>query len=223
MIYTISRDTASRTTEIQGAPADRIKVVPLTLPRDAFRTVSTRERIPGRVLTVARLAKTEARKGIAELIAAMAHVRRRVSHASLVVVGDGDDRERLEALAREAAVADIVRFAGSLTDSELIGEYQAADLFALPSSKEGFGLVFVEAMLRGTPVIGMDAGGTPDVVRPGKDGLLLRNISELPSTLSTLLADRDQLERMRSAAVEAARGFSPERFRSELFEGLTWE
>lgn len=83
------------------------------------------------------------------------------------VGGDGPLRPRLEALAREMGVSERVRFLGRLSDPELKLAYQAADLFVLPTlALECFGLITVEAMSFGVPVIGTDAGATPEILKP---------------------------------------------------------
>ncbi len=81
--------------------------------------------------------------------------------------GDGPLRPTLEALARELGVSDRVRFMGRLSDPDLKLAYQAADLFVLPTlALECFGLITVEAMSFGVPVIGTDAGATPEILEP---------------------------------------------------------
>lgn len=81
-----------------------------------------------------------------------------------LVAGIGGDRTRLEMVAREAGVADRVRFLGKVSDADLPALYRAADLFALPSTGEGFGIVFLEAMASGVPAIGLDVGGASDAL-----------------------------------------------------------
>lgn len=218
-VMTISADSVRRTVETQDVSPERVHLVPLSLPQAMFRsdrpTPGTEG--SGRLLTVSRLAETERGKNIEELIAAMATVRRAHAGAHLVIVGDGDARERLEGLAREHGVADLVTFTGRLSDDELQQEYRKADLFVLPSEKEGFGLVFVEAMLTGTPVLGLARGGPLDIVRDGVDGRLIQDVDELPQALCAMLGDQHALNAMgRHARLRAVEGFSPEVFRSAL-------
>jgi glycosyltransferase involved in cell wall biosynthesis len=117
-----------------------------------------------RILTVGRLSSTDTYKGFDTLIEAMPAVRRDYPTARLRVVGSGDDQPRLAALAAELGVADSVDFLGALSDEALRAEYAACDLFALPSRKEGFGLVYLEAMVHGKPCIAARAGGAPEVI-----------------------------------------------------------
>jgi glycosyltransferase involved in cell wall biosynthesis len=116
------------------------------------------------ILTVSRLLSTDTYKGVDTLIEALPLVRREFPFAHLRVVGGGDDLPRLQALAGKLGVASAVHFTGAIDDVALRHEYAACDLFALPSRKEGFGLVFLEAMTYGKPCIGARAGGVPEVI-----------------------------------------------------------
>jgi phosphatidylinositol alpha-1,6-mannosyltransferase len=222
VVLAISRYSVERAVEEQKVPRRLLQTIPLTLPEAMFaerREPAARE--PGRLLTVARLDRGERRKGVEDVIRALPELGRRDVAAMLAIVGDGEDRHRLEQVARSLGLARQVEFRGIVSDAELRREYDRADLFVLPSDKEGFGLVFLEAMLSGTPVVGMATGGCLDLVRDGIDGRLISRRDELTSTLEELLADRPRLEAMRCRAVERARlDFSPERFRSELLRTL---
>jgi glycosyltransferase involved in cell wall biosynthesis len=109
----------------------------------------------------------------------------------LVAVGSGDDLSRLRSVAAEQQVADGVHFLEGLSQRELAACYAAAEIFALPSTGEGFGLVFLEAMAFGKPVVGADAGGIPDLIRDGSNGLLIppNDPDALAQGLSRLLQD----------------------------------
>ncbi len=128
---------------------------------------------PPVILTAARLMRSERYKGISDLIAAMPAIREKVPGAQLRVVGRGDDLPRLEALARKAGLlGGGVVFLGYVSDTQLAKEIASCRLFALPSSKEGFGIVFLEAMARGRPCLGARAGGIPEVITP-ETGMLV--------------------------------------------------
>ena len=100
-------------------------------------------------------------KGADNLIAALPSVLKAAPDTSLVLVGDGDDRPRLEHLARDLGVSEHAHFLFGLTPEQLFACYANCDIFALPSRGEGFGLVFLEAMAHGKPVIGGAHGGIP--------------------------------------------------------------
>ncbi len=145
----------------------KLEIVPNTLDPDfAFPDLP---RPPAahpwpRILTVARLTRNDTYKGVDTLIEAMPLVRRQLPDARLVVVGGGNDEARLRGLAQENGGPDAVEILGMIDDARLRDEYSRCHLFALPSRKEGFGLVFLEAMSFGKPCLGARAGGIPEVV-----------------------------------------------------------
>ena len=112
-------------------------------------------------------------KGFRVLLDAMRVVIRRMPEATLDLVGAGDARAAIESYASAAGVTGAVRFLGELTDDEVVRIYRAADIFVLPSEREGFGIVFVEAMARGLPCVGVAAGAIPEVIENGVSGLLV--------------------------------------------------
>ena len=124
--------------------------------------------------------------------------------ATLVMVGDGPERSTCEARAAELGVKDRTRFLGSQADIEHL--LPAADVFLLPSEYESFGLAALEAMASGVVPVVTNAGGLPEVVRDGVDGLLIEaSESEAMGTrISALLADSERLATMRTAARSAA-------------------
>ncbi len=217
VVLTISQDSARRTVETQGVSDSRVAIIPLSLSEETFTAARPADGERGRILTVSRLGKTEGGKNLDSLIRSMASVRERHPEARLRVIGDGDGRSELESLARRAGVDDIVSFAGTLSDEELRTEYGRAELFVLPSEKEGFGLVFIEAMLAATPVLGLAKGGPLDIIRDGVDGRLISDLAELPVAIAQLLSDEDGLKRMGARAREGALArFSPSSFRQSL-------
>ena len=143
------------------------------------------------VLTVGRWDSAEKYKGADTLIAALPRVAQAAPGVSLVLVGDGDDRPRLEKLARDLGVADRTHFLSALTPQQLFSCYASCDAFALPSRGEGFGLVFLEAMALAKPVIGGAHGGIPDIVEDGVTGLLVPHgdAERLAQALQTFLND----------------------------------
>jgi glycosyltransferase involved in cell wall biosynthesis len=157
------------------APAlnDRVSQAPFATPR---------------ILTVGRLSTADTYKGFDTLIEALPLVRRTFPLARLRIVGTGDDQPRLEALAQRLGVSFAVDFLGPLDDEALRAEYAVCDLFALPSRKEGFGLVYLEAMTYGKACLGARAGGTPEVITDATGQLVeYGNIPELAAGLADLV------------------------------------
>ena len=103
------------------------------------------------------------------------------------VVGEGDDRTRLESLAREVGVSDRVRFFGATKLQYLTDLYRTADLFVMASAGEGFRIAFLEAMISGTHVLGLDIAGARDALADGELGTIASE-HELPAAIVRLLA-----------------------------------
>jgi phosphatidyl-myo-inositol dimannoside synthase len=146
---------------------------------------------PPRVLVVGRLWGRGLQKGQRELITVWPDILRAHPDAELWIVGDGDGRPGLEALARRLGVADAIHFPGALADAELGAAYAAATVFAMPSRREGFGLVFAEAMAHGLPCIASREDAGSEVVVHGQTGFHVDpdDPAELTRRLLQLLAD----------------------------------
>jgi glycosyltransferase involved in cell wall biosynthesis len=123
-------------------------------------------------LIVGRMSASEAYKGHEELLRAWPRVLARHPRAQLWMVGDGDDRPRLEALAAQLGVAGAVTFTGRVTDEELDRRYRRCRFFVMPSRHEGFGLVFLEAMRAGKACIGAP-GAAAEIIQHGVTGLIV--------------------------------------------------
>jgi N-acetyl-alpha-D-glucosaminyl L-malate synthase BshA len=137
----------------------------------------------------------------------------RIHHAmpaTLLMVGDGPEREDAEREARSLEVADDVRFLGRL--DSVASLLQAADLFVLPSQTESFGLAALEAMACGVPVVATSVGGIPEVVEDGVTGLLepVGSVEAMGRRAVELLRDRPRWEAMRAAAIAQAQRYSVE-------------
>lgn len=180
---------------------------------------------PGKILlTVSRLTTSDSYKGVDHVIRALPAVLIAVPDVYYVVVGDGDDRGRLGCLAVDANVRDHVLFVGTKGGEELASYYQACDVFVLPSRSEGFGVVFLEAMSHGKPVVAANSGGAPEVVEDGVTGLLVEygDISTLASSLTRLLTDREGRHRIGEAGRRrVAAQYTFEHFRTRLETLLT--
>ncbi len=194
-----STHTAGQLVSLQRVPEEKIRRLPWALdpqfplaPLNPERNHLPPGLPPGRViLTVGRWAVNERYKGVDTLIHALPVLLPVVPDLQLLAVGDGDDRGRLEELAASRGVSDHVCFLRELGPDQLIACYARSDIFALPSSGEGFGLVFLEAMAQGKPVIGGAHGGTPDIIEDGVTGFLVRHgdVEELAHKLRKLLTD----------------------------------
>jgi len=121
------------------------------------------------LLTVGRLAASERYKGHEQIFAALPALRARFPGLVHVVAGDGDDRPRLERCAAELA-AGCVRFLGFVPEQDLPDLYRLADLYVMPSTQEGFGIVYLEAAACGLRVLGGVGGGSGDAIADARVG-----------------------------------------------------
>jgi phosphatidylinositol alpha-1,6-mannosyltransferase len=173
--------TAQRLAQVQGVPPANIRKLAWPLNPDFLKmadnpvALSLPKNFPeGRViLTVGRWAASERYKGVDDLIRAVAQLQTKFPRLCLAAVGDGDDLPRLEKIARDSGVSESIRFLTNLSREEIAACYARSEIFALPSTGEGFGLVFLEAMAFGKPLIGTAHGGITDIIENRVNGLLV--------------------------------------------------
>ncbi|HEX8186138.1 MAG TPA: glycosyltransferase, partial [Blastocatellia bacterium] len=159
---------------------------------------------PPILLTVGRLMSDEAYKGVDSVIQSLPEVVREFGPVDYRVVGYGDDIPRLKEMARQAGVSQYVTFAGRLSEMELRELYRRCSLFVMPSEKEGFGIVFLEAMACAKPVIGGAHAGTLSVIDDNETGLLVNrlDVKGLSAAILRILKDDDVRIRFGSAGRE---------------------
>ena len=168
---------------------------------------------PGRtlLLSIRRLAP---RMGLDNLIRALPAVAARRPDVLLLIGGKGPEREPLERLAAELGMGNHVRFLGFIPDNRLAAHYQAADLFVLPTlALEGFGLVTVEALACGLPVLGTDIGATPEILS-GLDPRLI-----VPGTSPDALAEAI----LRFLEQGWSQELTPDRLRRYVLDHYPWD
>ena len=183
---------------------------PLLEPGADATAISTSQPV---ILTVSRLSPEDRYKGIDHLIAAMPAILAAAPGTKLRVIGRGDDAHRLQDLAREHKLGGAVEFAGFVSDEQLRHEFARCTLFAWPSQKEGFGLVYLEAMAAGKPCLAANEGGAPEVVTP-ESGMLVP-YGEIPAIAAAclqMLTKKWDPPAVRACASE----FSYPRFRERL-------
>jgi glycosyltransferase involved in cell wall biosynthesis len=183
-----------------------------------------------RLLTVARMAANEQYKGHEIILQALALFKQICSNTQWrwQIVGDGNDRVRLEVLTTQLGLAENVEFLGDLDDEALRAAYLNCNLLVMPSgfciaadgssSGEGFGITYLEAALAGRAAIGCRQGGQADVIIDGETGWLLEpQPAELVGVFNYLIANPDELRRRGEAARDFARQhFSEAEFNSAL-------
>jgi len=184
-----SQDVRQRALRYYGVKRD-IAVIPWGLKEPHFEKLS-RGKLGLRegdlvVISVGRLVR---RKGLDCLLRALPKIGS--PDVKLVVVGDGPERERLQELASELRIETQVSFLGNVTEESKFQYLCASDVFALPSLHEGFGLVFLEAMHCGLPIVTCDCGGHTDFLTDGRNGFLVPvgDVDAVASAISTLARD----------------------------------
>lgn len=146
------------------------------------------------VLTVARLDANERYKGYDRVLQSLARLGPGYEDVRYLLVGDGGDRGRVRSLAGELGLEERLILTGFVPDIDLPAHYRLADAFAMPSRGEGFGIVFLEAMASGVPVLGGCEDGTRDALDDGRLGMLVA-----PDDVQAITAGlREMLDRSRT-------------------------
>jgi phosphatidylinositol alpha-1,6-mannosyltransferase len=224
-VTALTQFTAKRLSDLNGVAAHKIELHPPALEPefvigDGHGIRSQFPRGAKLLLTVSRLVSSE-RKGVDNVIQALPKLLRACPETHYLVVGDGDDSARLRGLARMNRVFDRVHFVGTKVGAELSSYYDACDVYVMPSLLEGFGVVFIEAMAFGKPVVGGKHGGTVDLIEDGRTGFLVEhgNLPKLIEVLATLLKDNQRRKRIGEAARRCVnQEYSFERFSQRLKE-----
>jgi phosphatidylinositol alpha-1,6-mannosyltransferase len=217
LVLCVSRYTRACVVGWAAIAPERVIVVPNTVaegftPGDGHKLRAALGVEGKRVLlTVGRMDSRERYKGHDRVIVAIPDLVRRGQDIVYVIIGQGDDRVRLEEVARDIGVAERVRFLGSVGTRQLAEAYRIADLFVMPSAGEGFGIVFLEAMASGTPALGLDFGGARDALAEGELGTAVWEKGDLPDAIARLLAEPKPDPNVLCQAMRA-------RFGREVFE-----
>jgi phosphatidylinositol alpha-1,6-mannosyltransferase len=213
LVLCVSRYTRACVVGWAAIAPERVIVVPNTVA-DVFTPGDSQELrtawgIEGKrvLLTVGRMASSERYKGHDRVIAAIPDLVRQGHDIVYLIIGEGDDRARLEEIARKVGVAERVRFLGAVDQKRLVAAYRMADLFLMPSAGEGFGIAFLEAMASGTPAVGLNIGGARDALAEGQLGTLISEENELPGAIARLVAKSKADPNALSEAVRARFGW----------------
>jgi glycosyltransferase involved in cell wall biosynthesis len=236
LLLPVSRFTAEKLATVHGMT--RLAILHNAIPQEFERLLTAPagaagaegEAVPGErlLLSVGSLTRAHAYKGFDTVLRALPLARQRVPNLRYVIVGEGDDRARLENLARELGLENCVTFARSVSNAQLAEYYRACDALVLPSKTarragawegEGFGRVYVEAALAGKPVVGSRQGGAAEAVLDGQTGLLVdpTSVEETARAITALLENPTAATQMGQQGREWARErFTEEALRREL-------
>lgn len=198
-LFSNSHHTLERVSKVHG-PLPRARVCHLATETDASPT-GGRPAGPLTVLILGRIDAAENYKGHRELIAVWPEVLQKVPDARLLIAGSGSGLSHLEALAAQSRAANSIQFLGHVPERDMDALWRGATLFAMPSRGEGFGLVYVEAMRHGVPVIASTHDAGCEVNREGETGFSvdLNQTGALCARLVQLLTDRELARRMGAA------------------------
>ncbi|BAZ68258.1 MAG: glycosyltransferase [Pelatocladus maniniholoensis HA4357-MV3] len=181
-ILAVSSYTRDRLLNEQNLDPSKIKILPNTFDASRFHIASKPRYLLERyglkpeqpvILTVARLDSVDAYKGYDKIIQALPKIRHQLRDVHYIIGGKGDDRYRIEQLITQLGLQECVTLAGFIPDSELCDYYNLCDVFAMPSKGEGFGIVYLEALACGKPVIGGSQDGAIDALCYGELGVLV--------------------------------------------------
>ncbi len=219
LVLAPSRHSAERLAVDYGLDPESLRVVPE--PIDLARWREALEGAPGdpkKTRAILCVAHLYPRKDVATLLDAMV----RLPGASLRVVGTGPELASLQAQAKRLQLADRVQFLGHVSFQRLAAEYRRADVFCLPSRQEGFGIVFLEAMAAGLPIVAARAAAVPEVVADGECGILVApgNAPELASALERLLADSVERQRLGEAGRRRVERYDAPKVAAQFLEAI---
>jgi phosphatidylinositol alpha-mannosyltransferase len=166
------------------------------------------------------LGRLEQRKGLGVLLRAYAQLKERLPNLRLVVVGPANDRSRrrYQEFVDTQRIPDVV-IVGYVTDEEKPRYFASADIFCAPNlGKESFGIVLLEAMAAGLPVVATDIPGFTHLINPGREGILVRRDDpvSLASAIHLLVSDQELRGRLAAAGWRAARAYAWERVTDQI-------
>lgn len=221
VVVATSRYSRDRIVDAYTIPADKIVIVPELIDLHAWEEGAGQtagvQAEPPVILTVAHMYP---RKNLGVLMRAYAHLRDAGVHFQGWVVGEGPCRKAWERLRDALDLGDRVTFLGTITRRDLVDRYRRAAIFCLPSRQEGFGIVFLEAMACGKPVVAARAAAVPETVLDGATGLLVDpdDSEALAGALAGLLADPGRRRSMGEAGRRRVEQYRADRVAS-LFLG----
>lgn len=208
-ILAVSEFTKNRFVSWSKVQPARVMILPNSIDIASFQPGPRRSDLVKRyglegkkvILTLARLDAQERYKGIDELLEVLPKILSNIANLKYLIVGDGSDRQRLESKAQFLGVGEHVVFTGRVSEAEKVDHYRLADLFVMAGFGEGFGIVYLEALACGVPVVGSVRDASQEALRQGRLGVLvdpcdaesLRN-GIVQSLLSPRLTERSELD-----------------------------
>jgi phosphatidyl-myo-inositol dimannoside synthase len=209
-VITVSEYCVGRLEELYGVKS--AVVVPELIDLRAWRQLfQANPAVPDvRKFTVLSVCRFYPRKRLDILLHAVALLRDRLPRLEVRIVGRGPEYQRLRQLSSELRIGTAVRWLGDVSLSNLAAEYNRSDVFCLPSAQEGFGIVFLEAMAAGKPIVAAHAAAVPEVVR---SGILVRaeDPEELAEGILRLYREPDLRKSLAAAGLREVEQFEMHR------------
>jgi glycosyltransferase involved in cell wall biosynthesis len=198
LVLAVSRYTRDRLISEAGLNPHRVKILPNTYDPNRFTIAPKPDRLLQKyglrpqtpvILTVCRLDQGDRYKGYDQIIKSLPEIRRKAPDTRYLIVGKGSDRPRIEKMIAEIGVGEAVILAGYVPDDELADYYNLCDIFAMPSLGEGFGIVYLEALACGKPVLAGNKDGSTDALADGVLGVLVdpENTAEIAAQIASVL------------------------------------
>jgi N-acetyl-alpha-D-glucosaminyl L-malate synthase BshA len=207
-VIALSEDMKRKINDI--CEIDDIVVLPNGIELDKFKDISPRKQTNEFKKTILFVGTLRPVKGIDYLIKAMYIIHNKSPFTNLLIVGDGPEKDKLQTLVHELSLQDCIHFAGKVPN-EKIPEYMAqADIFALPSLSESFGIVNIEAMASGLPIVTTNVGGLPEIVKNGENGFVVepKNPEVFAEKILLILKDNDLRKKFSEQNREKAKEYS---------------
>ena len=212
-ITAVSRYTRERFLSWANYSSNSVNILPDTVdetyqPGSRSESFIRKYNLYGRkvMVSVSRMSAKERYKGFDLVLESMNNLIRCVPNVIYIIIGEGDDRLRLEEKVKKMGLEQYVKFIGRISQKDLLKVYWSSDLFVLPSTGEGFGIVFLEAISCGIPAIGLNSGGVRDVLRDGEFGSLVDK-GNLATEIINLLQQPQKNKGLHSVEVREAFGF----------------
>lgn len=192
--------------------SSNIYVIPNGIDFDEIQKIRTEDRLKHpAILFMGTLGRV---KGIDVLLNAIPIIRKEIPNLHVYIAGKSESEgDNLKKLVKALNIEESVSFLGFVSGDEKYAYCKSADIYVQPSRYETFGVVLLEAMACGKPVVASNVGGIPFVVEDGKTGLLFEseNVEELAEKIISLLGDKERRTKMGEAGRERAKGFTWER------------
>lgn len=198
LILAVSNYTRNRLLAEHNLDPNKVVLLPNTVDSDRFYITPKSDRLLQKycltpkqpiILTVARIEPSEQYKGYDKILAALPQIRKAIPNVHYILVGKGDDKPRIQQLINQYRIQDSVTLTGFVSDDELNDYYNLCNVFAMPSKKEGFGIVYLEALACGKPTLGGNQDGAIDALCNGTLGALVNpdDVNEIAQTLIQIL------------------------------------